>query len=104
MDNGAHGYDTERFPLTIPQGRALYHLERLFRSTGAGQAAHANVVRACSDLGLNPARVQDWSTAQCVRALRIMEDCARRSFGLFRDCRTQWQDFAPGGRFYRAGL
>lgn len=91
-----HGYDEKRFPLTAAQGRVLYHIERLFRSTGAGIREHQQFTRTCADLGLNAQRVQDWTTPQCVQALQVMERCARRGRGFaFRYCGTGWADFIP---------
>lgn len=80
--------------LTAAQGRVLFHLGRLFRSTGAGirelgeyrrRISETMGAQALADVGL-------WSTADCVRALQIMEDCARPMSG-FRDVRTGWEDF-----------
>lgn len=93
-----HGYDEKRFPLATAQGRALYHLERLFRSTGAGIREHAKLLQTCAGAGLDVARVQDWTVAQCVLAMQYMEEAAR-PMALFRDVRTGWQDFDRGGRF-----
>ncbi len=84
-----------RFPLSAAQGRVLYHLERLFRSTGAGAEPHRRFIQACADMGLSVRRVQDWTVPQCVQALQVMEACARRAKGFhFRPCATGWRDFA----------
>ena len=94
----AHGYDTKRFPLTASQGRVLYHLERLFRSTGHGIMAHAQYIAAVREVGLDPERVADWTVPQCVQALQIMERVARAAPGFrFRPCDTGWRDFAGIG-------
>ena len=98
----AHGYDKKRFPLTAAQGRVLYHLERLFRSTGHGMREHARYIVAIRAAGLDPARVADWSQDDCVLALGLMEHCASTGKGFhFRACDTGRADFMPGGRFAR---
>jgi hypothetical protein len=88
----AHGYDKKIFPLSAAQGRVLYHVERLFRSTGHGMREHAHFLQACADMGLNVRRVQDWNLKACVHALRAMERCAA-PMALFRATATGWQDF-----------
>lgn len=92
----AHGYDKKVFPLTAAQGRVLYHLERIMRSTGGGQAAHVRYIAAVRAAGLDPQRVQDWTRAQCVQGLILMEEAARAErLHLVRDVGTGWHDFAP---------
>ena len=94
----AHGYDKKRFPLTAAQGRVLYHLERLFRSTGHGAAQYAEFLADVRAYGLDVRRVADWSTFDCVQALAIMEYDARPMAG-YRPIDTGRGDFMPGGRF-----
>lgn len=98
--NSAHGYDTKQFPLSSGQGRLLYHLERLFRSTGAGAREHRAFIAACARQGLDVGNVAHWTIVQCVTGLQLLE-AAARPMALFRDIRTGWKDFAPGGRFAR---
>lgn len=92
----AHGYDKKRFSLTAAQGRVLYHLERIFRSTGAGVREYGAYLAAIRAAGLNPEDVPRWSTADCARALRIMEEAAA-PMARFRDVRTGWRDFFAHG-------
>ena len=97
----AHGYDTKRFPLTAAQGRVLYHLERLFRSTGHGGREHAHFIAMVDAEGMDPEAVATWDDATCVRSLGLMEYTARGlGMHLVRDVRTGREDFMPGGRFY----
>jgi hypothetical protein len=98
----AHGYDTKRFPLTPAQGRVLYHLERLFRSTGHGVREHGAYIDAVNAEGMDPEAVATWDDATCVRALGLMEYAARGlGMHLVRPVRTGREDFMPGGRFYK---
>lgn len=80
--------------VTPAQARVLYHAERLLRSTGAmPRDAHGAWVAACRAVSL-PDDVTKWSTAECVRALRVLEDVLRaRRVHLFRDISTGWRDF-----------
>ena len=94
----AHGYDKKRFPLTAAQGRVLYHLERLFRSTGHGMAQYREYLADAKAYGLDARRVADWSTFDCVQALALMEYDAR-PMAHFRPLDTGRADFMPGGRF-----
>ena len=89
----AHGYDTKRFPMTPAQGRVLYHVERLFRSTGHGLREHGEFINRCKAEGYDLAHVDTWALPQCVRALQIMEECAAPMAG-FRDVRTGWETLA----------
>lgn len=89
----AHGYDKKVFPLTAAQGRVLYHLERLFRSTGHGIREHARYLQACEDVGLPLRAVHVWSVSDCIMGLQLMEQCAR-PMRLFRHIATNWEDFA----------
>lgn len=79
---------------TPDQGRVLFHMERVFRSTGGGVRAHAEYLALCKTEGL-PARVDTWTLAQCVRGLQLIERAARIA-GLhwFRDVSTQWEPLA----------
>lgn len=90
-----HGYESKRFPLTAAQGRALYHAERIFRSAGGPGVLAASIWRdACADAAL-PRLVSEWTREQCVRGMQLIEWAARKQgMHLFRDVRTQWQDFA----------
>ena len=46
--------------------------------------------------GLDPQRVQDWTRAQCVQGLILMEEAARAErLHLVRDVGTGWRDFVP---------
>lgn len=92
--NNAHGYDTKRFPLTAAQGRVLYHLERIFRSTGHGMREYQAFLEGAAVAGLDASDVATWGTTHCVAALRMMEDCAKPMAG-FRAVDTGWRDFAP---------
>ena len=98
MPSNSHGYDTKRFPLTVAQGRVLYHLERIFRSTGHGMREYRAFLEGCAAAGLDADGVATWDTARCIQALQLMEKHARPMAG-FRPLDTGWQDFAPGGRF-----
>jgi hypothetical protein len=91
----SHGYETKRFPLTAAQGRVLYHMERILRSTGGGMKAHADYLTACFAHGL-PEMLDQYTLAQCVDALRLLEHVARvHKLHLFRDVSTGWRDFLP---------
>lgn len=93
--SNAHGYDTKQFPLTPAQGRVLYHVERIFRSTGGNPIHHHAYIMACAQAELKLRRVVDWTQAECVTALQILERVARRcKLNRFRDVNTGWQDFA----------
>jgi hypothetical protein len=76
---------------TPAQGRVLYHQERLFRSAGGrGMVAHYRYLSMCAR-ELLPARVDHMTTAQCVRALQLIERaCTAEGLHHFRDVRTQW--------------
>lgn len=93
-----HGYDKKRFPLTVAQGRVLYHTERLFRSTGAGMREHSAFVARMRAVGLDIGHVESWSLGECLYALDEMESAAR-SMAKFRSIDTGRADFLPGGRF-----
>jgi hypothetical protein len=82
------------FPLTVPQGRVMYSMERIFRSAGGnGCLAHRHWIRLCAQEGL-PCDVSAWSIAQCVSGLQLIEVAARGyKIHVFRDVRTDWQDF-----------
>lgn len=90
------GYESKRFPLTAAQGRVLYHAERLFRSVGGNGAQAAQSWRdACAEAAL-PVLVSEWTRAQCVRGMLLIEWAARRHrMHLFRDVSTGWRDFVP---------
>jgi hypothetical protein len=92
----AHGYDKKVFPLTAAQGRVLYHIERVFRSTGGGQKAYWRFLSACERAGYDGHHVERYTTAQCVEILRLIEWAAHAAgLGNFRPIRTGWQDFKP---------
>lgn len=76
------------------QGRVLYHMERLFRSTGGGIKAHAEWLRMIELAGL-PHLVTRWNDYQCIEGLQWIERACRHT-GLhhFRPCDTGWQDIA----------
>ena len=85
--------------LTPAQGRVLFHLGRLFRSTGAGTREHLAYIADKAIVAL-PAAVDTWTDEQCAEALRAMERCAR-PMALFRDVRTYWESLLPRERCAR---
>lgn len=95
----AHGYDQKRFPLTAAQGRVLYHLERLFRSTGHGMREYRAFLAVIRRSGMNAEEVASWTVTECLYALSAMEIAAAPMAGC-RDVSTGRADFMPGGRFY----
>jgi hypothetical protein len=79
---------------TPEQGRVLFQMERIFRSTGGGIKAHAEFLKLCDTEGL-PVRVDTWSLGQCVRGLQLIERAARISgLHFFRAVDTGWQGLA----------
>lgn len=76
---------------TAMQGRVLFHMERLFRSTGGGIKAHAQFIRLCHSHGL-PRTVTDFSGGECLTALMLIEQACRDT-GLhhFRQIDTGWE-------------
>lgn len=79
--------------ITPAQGRVLYHMERLFRSTGnAPPGAHEAFSASCLAEGL-PRRIDTWDRDQCVLGLQLIERaCRMHRMHLFRDCRTYWEN------------
>ena len=84
--------------LTPLQGRAAFHMERIFRSTGGGLLAHQRFLRLAKSAQL-PKMIGEWTEQQCVTGLRLME-AAAREFGMqqFRDVKTGWQLLADNLR------
>ena len=79
--------------VTPAQGRVVFHMERLFRSTGGGMKAHASFTASCFAEGLPPL-VSTWTREQCVLGLQLIERACRfHKLQLFRDIRTDWEDF-----------
>jgi len=79
---------------TPEQGRVLYHMERLFRSTGGGIKAHAEWLRLVDAVAL-PARVDKWTATQCVQGLQLIERACRHvGLHYFRPCDTGWEPIA----------
>jgi hypothetical protein len=66
-------------------------MERIFRSTGTGLAAHRRFLALAGAAKL-PVRISEMTRAQCRMALQLIEYAAHREgLGLFRDVRTQWE-------------
>lgn len=86
-----HGYESKRFPLTMPQSRVLFHAERILRSAGGpGDRAAIRWRALCSAAGFSP-MVSDWAPAQCRHGLIFLEHAARRErMHLFRNISTDW--------------
>ena len=82
----------DRIPTPL-QGRVLYHIERLFRSTGAGAVEHEVFLRSCEQLRI-PTDVKEQTPAQSLVCLALIEQ-ACHAFGMhqFRDCDTQWRGY-----------
>lgn len=79
--------------LSAPQGRVMFHQERLLWT--APDAMRAAYRADCARHGL-PELVSDWTREQCSIGLQLLEIAAGHAF---RDSRTGWQDFAAGGRY-----
>lgn len=87
---------------TVMQGRVLFHMERLFRSTGGGIKAHARYVELCRAHNL-PRLVTDFHRGNCFTALQLIEvACKDAGLSQFRQCKTGWQDFLHFNQFRRA--
>lgn len=76
---------------TTMQGRVLFHMERLFRSTGGGIKAHARYVELCHQHKL-PRIVTDMDHNECIDALRLIElACREVNMHFFRNVITPWR-------------
>jgi hypothetical protein len=77
--------------VTPAQGRVVFHMERLFRSTGGGVKAHGTFLAACRTKGISPA-VPSYTPTRCVEVLQMIESaCRHHGMHLFRDVSTGWR-------------
>lgn len=89
------GYSATRMNMdagvTPAQGRVVFHIERLFRSTGGGVKAHGTFLAACRTKGI-PSAVSGYTPTRCVEVLQLIESaCRHRGMHLFRDVGTGWR-------------
>jgi hypothetical protein len=77
--------------VTPAQGRVVFHIERLFRSTGGGVKAHGTFLAACRVKGI-PSAVSGYTPTRCVEVLQLVESaCRHHGMHLFRDVGTGWR-------------
>lgn len=80
--------------LTPLQGRAAFHAERIFRSTGHGVLAHQRFLKLARSAQL-PVAIGEWSVQHCITGLRLMEAAAREfHMERFRNVNTGWRELA----------